>query len=59
MILGIEVSARHSAHDLCLDSSAHYLNDTWIFDTQEYKWGQIDFKESERKPSYVPSQIRT
>ncbi|KAH0834643.1 hypothetical protein J3R83DRAFT_10152 [Lanmaoa asiatica] len=28
-----------------------YLNDTWIFDTQEYKWRQIEFKESERKPS--------
>ncbi|KAI9458053.1 galactose oxidase [Boletus coccyginus] len=29
----------------------HYLNDTWIFDTQEYKWRQIEFKDSERKPS--------
>ncbi|KAN0085624.1 hypothetical protein V8E55_006758 [Tylopilus felleus] len=28
-----------------------YLNDTWVFDTQEYKWRQIEFKESERKPS--------
>ncbi|KAF9237721.1 galactose oxidase [Melanogaster broomeanus] len=28
-----------------------YLNDTWLFDTQEYKWRQIEFKESERKPS--------
>ncbi|KAG6370868.1 galactose oxidase [Boletus reticuloceps] len=28
-----------------------YLNDTWIFDTQEYKWRQIEFKEPERKPS--------
>lgn len=27
-----------------------YLNDTWIFDTQEYKWKQIEFKESDRKP---------
>ncbi|KIK90490.1 hypothetical protein PAXRUDRAFT_151835 [Paxillus rubicundulus Ve08.2h10] len=28
-----------------------YLNDTWLFDAQEYKWRQIEFKESERKPS--------
>ncbi|KAI6100109.1 galactose oxidase, partial [Pisolithus thermaeus] len=28
-----------------------YLNDTWLFDTQEYKWKQIDFKESDRRPS--------
>lgn len=37
---------------------ARYLNDTWIFDTQEYKWRQIEFKESERKPSYVSFQIQ-
>ncbi|EIW74504.1 galactose oxidase [Coniophora puteana RWD-64-598 SS2] len=29
----------------------NYLNDTWIFDTQEYKWKQTEFKENERKPS--------
>ncbi|KIJ63011.1 hypothetical protein HYDPIDRAFT_113512 [Hydnomerulius pinastri MD-312] len=28
-----------------------YLNDTWLFDTQEYKWRQIEFKETDRKPS--------
>ncbi|KAG1733380.1 uncharacterized protein EDB91DRAFT_1149256 [Suillus paluster] len=28
-----------------------YLNDTWVFDTQEYKWRQIDFKDTDRKPS--------
>ncbi|KAI6025552.1 galactose oxidase [Pisolithus marmoratus] len=28
-----------------------YLNDTWVFDTQEYKWKQIEFKEADRKPS--------
>ncbi|KAL4068642.1 hypothetical protein V8B97DRAFT_1873062 [Scleroderma yunnanense] len=27
-----------------------YLNDTWFFDTQEYKWKQIEFKEIDRKP---------
>ncbi|KAJ3551695.1 hypothetical protein NM688_g4559 [Phlebia brevispora] len=29
----------------------NYLNDLWVFDTQEYKWKQIEFKENERKPS--------
>ncbi|KAI0685730.1 hypothetical protein BC835DRAFT_1408735 [Cytidiella melzeri] len=29
----------------------NYLNDLWIFDTQEYKWKQVEFKENERKPS--------
>lgn len=28
-----------------------YLNDTWVFDTQEYKWRQIEFKDVDRKPS--------
>ncbi|KAG6335862.1 hypothetical protein ID866_3227 [Astraeus odoratus] len=28
-----------------------YLNDTWYFDTQEYKWKQVEFKETDRKPS--------
>ncbi|KII91387.1 hypothetical protein PLICRDRAFT_38137 [Plicaturopsis crispa FD-325 SS-3] len=28
-----------------------YLNDLWLFDTQEYKWRQIDFKDADRKPS--------
>ena len=34
-------------------SSAKYLNDTWIFDTQDYKWRQVEFKDVERKPSWV------
>ncbi|KAI0765888.1 hypothetical protein BD413DRAFT_481708 [Trametes elegans] len=29
----------------------NYLNDLWLFDTQEYKWRQVEFKENERKPS--------
>lgn len=32
---------------------AQYLNDTWVFDTQEYKWRQIEFKDTDRKPSCV------
>ena len=32
---------------------ANYLNDLWYFDTQEYVWRQVEFKENERKPSYV------
>ncbi|EMD32276.1 hypothetical protein CERSUDRAFT_58809 [Gelatoporia subvermispora B] len=29
----------------------NYLNDLWLFDTQEYKWRQIELKDAERKPS--------
>ena len=33
---------------------ARYMNDLWIFDTQEYKWQQIEFKDpNERRPSLV------
>ena len=32
---------------------AQYLNDLWLFDTQEYKWHQIEFGVNDRKPSYV------
>ncbi|KAF8423442.1 hypothetical protein L210DRAFT_3570260 [Boletus edulis BED1] len=28
-----------------------HLKDTWIFDKQEYKWRQFEFKDSERQPS--------
>src|SRR6267154_2392633 len=34
-------------------NQAQYLYDTWIFDTQEYKWRQIEFKDTDRKPSCV------
>lgn len=30
---------------------ANYLNDLWLFDTQEYRWKQVEFKDTERKPS--------
>lgn len=30
---------------------AHYLNDLWYFDTQEYRWKQVEFKDTERRPS--------
>ncbi|KAI0717154.1 hypothetical protein C8Q76DRAFT_616487 [Earliella scabrosa] len=29
----------------------NYLSDLWLFDTQEYKWRQVEFKDAERKPS--------
>ncbi|KAI1784172.1 galactose oxidase [Ganoderma leucocontextum] len=29
----------------------NYLNDLWLFDTQEYKWRQIEFRDADRKPS--------
>ncbi|KAK7014875.1 kelch domain-containing protein 4 [Favolaschia claudopus] len=31
--------------------TTRYLNDLWLFDLQEYKWRQIEFKETELKPS--------
>ncbi|RPD60274.1 galactose oxidase [Lentinus tigrinus ALCF2SS1-7] len=29
----------------------NYLNDLWLFDTQEYKWKHIELKDNDRKPS--------
>ncbi|KAG8833934.1 hypothetical protein FRC18_002863 [Serendipita sp. 400] len=29
----------------------NYLQDLWVFDTQEYKWQQIEFRDNERRPS--------
>ena len=40
-------SSTHPGH------AANYLSDLWVFDTQEYKWKQIEFRENERKPSCV------
>ncbi|KAF5328928.1 hypothetical protein D9758_016821 [Tetrapyrgos nigripes] len=31
--------------------TTRYLNDLWIFDTQEYNWRLVEFKENELKPS--------
>ncbi|TFK23379.1 galactose oxidase [Coprinopsis marcescibilis] len=31
--------------------TTRYLNDLWIFDTQEYTWKQVEFKETELRPS--------
>lgn len=31
--------------------TAHYLNDLWLFDTQEYKWRHNAFKKTELQPS--------
>ncbi|KAN0118364.1 galactose oxidase [Russula decolorans] len=32
--------------------TTRYMNDLWVFDTQEYKWQQIEFKDpNERRPS--------
>lgn len=30
---------------------ARYHNDLWIFDTQEYVWRQVEFREGDSKPS--------
>ncbi|KZO97259.1 galactose oxidase [Calocera viscosa TUFC12733] len=29
----------------------NYLNDLWLFDTQTYKWEQVELKDADRKPS--------
>lgn len=34
-----------------LEHLANYLNDLWLFDTQEYKWKQIEFRDADRKPT--------
>ncbi|KAI0041460.1 galactose oxidase [Auriscalpium vulgare] len=31
--------------------TTRYLNDLWIFDTQEYKWQTVEVKDADRKPS--------
>ena len=38
---------------------ARYLNDLWVFDMQEYKWCQVEFKETELKPSFVSPTLIT
>ncbi|KAJ7273698.1 hypothetical protein B0H12DRAFT_1319722 [Mycena haematopus] len=30
---------------------ARYLNDLWLFDLQEYKWRQIEYRETDLRPS--------
>lgn len=42
---------RHGEFSSDFPLLANYLNDLWLFDTQEYKWRQIEFKDMERKPS--------
>ncbi|KAF8810792.1 galactose oxidase [Phlegmacium glaucopus] len=32
-------------------TTPRYLNDLWLFDTQEYKWNQVEFREMDAKPS--------
>ncbi|KAF8528710.1 hypothetical protein JB92DRAFT_2696907 [Gautieria morchelliformis] len=29
----------------------NYLSDLWLFDTQEYTWRQVEFRDTDRKPS--------
>ncbi|KAF9530875.1 hypothetical protein CPB83DRAFT_787413 [Crepidotus variabilis] len=31
--------------------TTRYLNDLWYFDTQEYKWTQVELRDTESKPS--------
>jgi len=44
----------HSLFLSNLDSMlARYLNDLWVFDIQEYKWTQVEFRETDLKPSWA------
>ena len=36
---------------LQIPHSARYLNDLWVFDTQEYTWTQVELKETDSRPS--------
>ncbi|KAF5380001.1 hypothetical protein D9615_006253 [Tricholomella constricta] len=35
--------------------TTRYLNDLWVFDTQEYKWRQIELRETDPRPSVSDS----
>lgn len=52
-VFEVSVFARLLICDVKGQPPANYLNDLWIFDTQEYKWRQIEMKENDRKPSSV------
>ncbi len=33
--------------------TATYLSDLWLFDTETYKWKQIEIRDTDRTPGYV------
>lgn len=33
--------------------SASYLSDLWIFDTETYKWKEVELKATDRIPGFV------
>lgn len=41
----------HTGPTLNGSNLARYLNDLWLFDLQEYKWRQIEFRETDTRPS--------
>jgi hypothetical protein len=55
---GVISKLRHASPVFCFDPYpiARYLNDLWVFDTQEYTWRQIEFREGENRPSYALRQ---
>jgi hypothetical protein len=40
-----------TSFSLHVSVAARYLNDLWVFDTHEYKWMQVEFRETDSKPS--------
>ena len=46
----VETSLMKSSSDVPFYHLARYLNDLWLFDTQEYKWNQVEFRDMDAKP---------
>ncbi|KAF8799197.1 hypothetical protein BYT27DRAFT_7236407 [Phlegmacium glaucopus] len=40
-----------SLHQNTFHHYPRYLNDLWLFNMQEYKWNQVEFREMDAKPS--------
>lgn len=55
MTLESRVTCSHPFVDIWLLTPclARYLNDLWVFDTQEYNWTQVEFKETDARPSWA------
>jgi hypothetical protein len=49
--VGVKSEALHwSGKRVSLTSPANYLSDLWIFDTEEFRWKQIEYLDPERSP---------
>jgi hypothetical protein len=49
--VGVKSEApRWSGNGISLNVPANYLSDLWIFDTEEFRWKQIEYLDPERSP---------